>query len=345
MVALVEDRLKSQGVSIVYRSKLTGTDIVQKRIFDKQFSALIKLSTEVSAVTLDLSAEACELFGQTFTREFSHVKANLPIEEPTTVEGGAQPKAAKKDLPQTILFNFKEAQQYLHMDNSELNEMCFSEHTVSVRLGKGMYCYRFEKDCTKNLRVKGLLPVPIYVINPFFGALHDSYTAQNTAIPLWVIEWDANIISWSSLLHDIIGDRDPSKAVEHSIRRLAFDTWPELGLYEAPDVGRNVLHISQSALEGLAERLTWTRNAMVFTDLFGSRLMTARCTTAQIMQWLSNPMVTVTVNVEEDVVDDSIEGEGSVQRITKSVQSTIFDVLREKNSEECINYLVNLSKT
>ena len=342
VMCMVEDRLKAQGVSIVYRGVLTGTDIAHKRIFEKQYSILIKFSTQVSAVLLDLSAEACDLFRQTFTREFSHVKANLPIEEPP-VDGAAPSHSVKKNLPLKVLFNFNEAQQYLHIDNAELNEMCLSEHSVSVRLGKGLYCYRFEKDCTSNLRVKGLLPVPIYVVNPFFGALHDRYTAQNTAVQLWVVEWDANIVSWSSLLRDIIGERDPSKAAEHSIRRMVFETWLELGLKEAPDAGRNVLHISHSALEGLAERLAWTRNAMVFTDLFGSRLMTARCTTAQIMQWLANPSLTVTV--EEDVlVDDGVAAEGSVRRIPKSVQKPLFDVLHEKNSEECINYLVKLSK-
>ena len=346
LLKFVEDSLLAQGVSVVQRTILTGTDISRRNIFEKQYLELVKYSTELSALLLELTEDECEAFKQAFTRDFAEVKANLPVTT-TSVSSEStvrRPPSGMSNAPRDILLNFDEAKRYLNVENRELLALSRSDQALSLRLRKGIYCCRIDKTCTKSSILKGKLSEPIYVINPFFGSLRDSYVSGNAAIPMWVIEWDAQLLKWSTLTDDIIGHRNPEAATPTSIRGVVFSEWPSLGLHEAPNEGRNILHISRSALEGLAERMIWARNAMVFTDLFGSRLMTARCTSAQIAHWLGNPAMTVKVEVEvEEYSNDS--NESSVfRKTTKLVPTTLFNILAGKNSEECISYLVHISK-
>jgi hypothetical protein len=72
---------------------------------------------------------------------------------------------------------------------------------------------------------------------------------------------------------------------------------------------------------------------MLFTDLFGSRLMTARFTSSQINGWLANPLIGNSLSASENENESSYLAE-----------KKLFDCLRGKNSDECIAYLSQAMK-
>ena len=89
-------------------------------------------------------------------------------------------------------------------------------------------------------------------------------------------------MTYKEFLNDVVGDRDPSAANQYSIRGSVHLEWEALGLSRAPDKLDNVLHASGSAMEGLSERIAWVRGTLPLTDVFGSRLLANRVTSAQI---------------------------------------------------------------
>jgi hypothetical protein len=143
------------------------------------------------------------------------------------------------------------------------------ENTVRIR--KGLYVTRLDELPPKSLR-----KAPMFVINAVCGSLRNRYIAPNMSIPYFVIEWDSNDLSWKDYQDDILGDRYPDRAQPSSIRGTIFGDWKRLGLESAPNSIDNCIHGSSSALDGLRDRLLWVKGSLLFTDLFGSRLLAER---------------------------------------------------------------------
>jgi hypothetical protein len=323
--SLLDEIFQNFGIKVIHRAVIAGTEVSYKRMFDRQYPELVKYSTEIPAMHITLTEEETELFEGTFHRSWQDVKSNLVPKHSYDRDNSSlnrPPSAMKKSAIETILFNAEEALKHFHIDGDTLCELSDAENALTVKLRRGLYCTRINHDCTKIARIKALLHEPIYVINPFFHSLKHNYTtAPNAAINICIIEWDVNSLTWPSLLSEVIGDREPTKASLNSFRFRASRDWNTLGFRECPNVYKNGLHVSQSAIEGLHERLIWKRNAMVFTDLFGSRLMTSRFTSAQINAWLANP----------EVGKSSYAGNSNCR---------LFEVLRGKSSDECISSLM-----
>lgn len=180
--------------------------------------------------------------------------------------------------------------EFLNVAPAEVFELWQKSSRV-LRLGKGTFLGVIDAECSEDEDMRAKLQEPIYLVNGFYSAMKAEYEHPDTAVTFMALEWDEQATPYASFLRDIIGDCDPAKAAPGSIRGDIFENWEDMGLAAAPDRAHNILHVSCSAMEGMVDRITWLKGAMLFTDLFGSRLMSARFKTATIKAWMENPLV------------------------------------------------------
>jgi hypothetical protein len=114
----------------------------------------------------------------------------------------------------------------------------------------------------------------------------------------------------------VVGATDPTKAEASSIRRQLLDDWQVLGLPSAPSTKENGLHASASPLEALAERLNWLKRVPA-QDPFGSELLDAGCSIADIQRWCGDPAAL-----------GAGQGHG------------LFDFLEDRDSTDCFDQLL-----
>lgn len=95
-----------------------------------------------------------------------------------------------------------------------------------------------------------------------------------------------------------------------------FKDWKSLGLDYEPTVGDNCVHASASPFEGLAERMNWLKVDPA-NDSFGSLCLNAGITLDTLKTWS---------------VDPQVKGK------------SIFDQLEDKDVEDCLAAMVELSK-
>jgi hypothetical protein len=173
-----------------------------------------------------------------------------------------------------------------------------------------------------------------------------------------VLEFDSQQRDWNAFLGDVLGVyKTPSEVTlrsgagagagaddgaddgnadaelaprEETIVGSLFENWRALGLGEdGPPTeagaepysdcsGSRYLHCSSSAFSGMRDRLIWSKDAMLYTDLFGARLMTARFKSSLINAWLADPAV-------------------------RGVGLTLLQLLRHQDSSQCIELLRRLT--
>jgi hypothetical protein len=161
-----------------------------------------------------------------------------------------------------------------------------------VRLRRGLQVCRIDQTNTTTSHKAMLEHVSeaIYVVNGFYPAMKMTFEGAED-ISFAVIEWDSSALSWPDLLSKVIGHSDPKQAASESIRGKFYKEWEELGLQAAPNRLHNCVHVSKSAFEGVAERLLWCKRALLFTDVFGSRLLSCNIPSLTVQNWLKNPTV------------------------------------------------------
>jgi len=89
-----------------------------------------------------------------------------------------------------------------------------------------------------------------------YVAIRQDFTDSEKA-SLLCIRMAQNDRSWQSFREKVIGDTNPQFAEVGSLRRRVYDQWNQLQLIPRPDFGHNIVHVSTSALESLAERRIW----------------------------------------------------------------------------------------
>lgn len=132
----------------------------------------------------------------------------------------------------------------------------------------------------------------IYVFNGFYPSLRRKYMAPQLTLNYVVVEWDGAELSWVDFLTDVVGHKDPQTAFPFSIRGHLYNNWQGLGMASEPNLRDNCVHASSSAFDGLVERLLWAKNSLIFTDVFGSRLITQHNIPSQLLrEWCeTNPL-------------------------------------------------------
>jgi hypothetical protein len=177
-----------------------------------------------------------------------------------------------------------------------------------VKFGGGFYC--------------GLVEVngkSIYVFNGFFMSMRSKFTAPGTSIHYYVVEWNANDLSWSDFRGKVLGPTDPADAPLDALRGMVLDKWFSLGLDDVPNVGDNGVHASASPFEALAERANWL-GADIASDKFGAQLIEAGVSLETIKAWSVDPQVVLDGSGKKGSLFDSVEDLNSVDCIAKLVE-------------------------
>ena len=284
--------LATHNVKVVAHTKVSGGELRSRKVIETQYAATMTLASVTDPHDMVLSLAEEKAFRSAFE---------------------TQPWEAALHSGRT----FNEAQACAHLGTTPavLYEM-WEQATAKVRLRKGFYVAKLDRNCTADAFMKKRLLNPIFVVNGFYRALESHYTDTTTTTDCFICEWNEAELSWRNFLHDVIGDADPALAALNSVRGSIYAQWEALGLPGPPTVTHNCVHTSSSAFEGLAERLRWKKGSMLFTDLFGSRLLSVRLKSAEITDWAKNPV---------------IDGK------------PLFEHLYALNSADCISYLQKLS--
>ena len=156
------------------------------------------------------------------------------------------------------------------LDEESLGKLHESAEVVH-QVRKGLYVTRLD-ELPKRSRRKP----PLYVVNAFTGTMRNSYHAKKAVVNYMILEWDSSALTWADFRGEVVGDSDPAKALPGSIRHSIFMDWGEVRLaWEAYPL-YNCVWASSSAFEALRARLIWMKGSLLFTDLFGSRILAAR---------------------------------------------------------------------
>jgi hypothetical protein len=292
---LISHLLAEHDVSICSRLLVSGGEVASRRILERQYLDLFKFAEVVNPAKIKLSLREREAFKSRFGVEWRSVTVKH--------EGGQR------------VLHAKGAMDHLGVDKYGLDGLCRRPEAMLLKLRKGLYCTRVDSSCTRNAKLKAKLEAPLFVLNSFYAVMRDKYTAPDAVTTCLLLEWNVDRLGWKVLLQNVIGDRDPSRALPFSLRGRVFANNLSFDLRDKPNAFQNVVHVSSSPMEAMFDRLVWVKDSMVFTDLFGSRLLQQKLfPTATIHRWLENPPL------EDD-------------------PQSLFDRLCEKNSSQCIQYL------
>lgn len=291
-VERIKSALESHGLKVVHQAELSSTEMSSRKIIESQYAALHAIAYEYPAVEINLSANESKSFRMAF--------GNQTWEDAVHRE---------------VVFNAVDACSLLQVDAAGLFDL-WERATAKVRFRRGLYFACLDRNCAADPPMRKKLAKPIYVANGFYPYILNNYHATDISTVYFICEWDESRISWTQLLHSVIGPADPTHCPEGAIRAMLLKEWEQLGLQAAPTTADNGVHVSSSAFAGLVERLLWKKGSMLYTDLFGSRLLSARIKSTQITEWTHNP---------------AIDG------------TPLLDRLVAMNSTDCINYLSKLA--
>lgn len=141
-----------------------------------------------------------------------------------------------------------------------------------------------------------------FVINGFYPAMRDKFTAANARFIWYDTEFEPNKLSWKDLRSKVIGATNPEKAVPQSIRGTLFRDYKILDLPAPPTMQDNGVHAGAGPLEGARERLIWlgiTAEKSPFLSECKTQLSLNDSTIANILE---NPEVTYN-NTTEPLFD------------------------------------------
>lgn len=284
VAALAQHHLK-----VVQHTKISGAELQSRKVIESQYANACAFACTVAPSAIVLSASEHKQFRATFVSDaWSDV-----------VHAG-------------VVMNELEACKFLRVDSTYLYDL-WGRAEMKIRLRKGLYCAKLDRNCALDAVMRKKLHNPIFVINGFYRSMESAYYNSPGGTDVLICEWNEAETSWAALLDNVVGASNPVTAQDDSIRRSLSRTWESLGMEAAPTAEQNGLHVSNSAFEGLVERLLWKKGSMLYTDLFGSRLLSARLKSAQISEWTQNP---------------TVDGK------------PLFEHLHAKNSADCIEFLM-----
>ena len=315
-LARLQSLLASKSVRITRRVVLTGQELKEKKILEKQYPKMLQYATGSRLGLVKLNGlERVRFEGTYFTTWKDAIRARR-------------------------LYNAYAARLVLGYNNQELG-VKWNESQI-LTLSKGLQVTQIQPDIValqsqsthnhKQQSKKGSMSlkdvvvsddeeeVPaILVINGFVPQLVDEYEAAQFALTVFVVEWDGMDLSWEQFDQEVMGNKDPSKAIPGSIRNDMFEHWEdEWDMPVQPSSVENGVHVSSSALAALAERMIYFEGTLLYTDILGSKLLRNRFRTGDINYWLTDPVM--------------------------ATGSNLFDSLRGKGADECIEILGKLNE-
>jgi len=161
---------------------------------------------------------------------------------------------------------------------------------------------------------------PMFVINGFYMAMREKFTAPGKSIYYMTVEWPESKLSWEDFRGKVLGATDPKSAAAGSIRNDIFKTYKDLGLKGEPNTGDNGVHASASPFEALAERMNWLE-VDASKDAFGAAMIKAGISLKTIKEWTVDPQVAY-----------------------KGDKTSLFDLLEDINGSDCLKKAAEIAK-
>jgi len=272
---LVRQELLKRELKLLKEGEITAEEIHQRRIIDVHYGSMAAKALDISPPDLVVQPKGQKAFEDCF--------------------GLAWKLALEKDL----VCNASEAMERLGFSSQELDRRWtpLQIGTDKVKFGGGFYCGYIEG---------------LYVINGFYCSMRSQYTETGTSVHWYEVQWPVKTMSWASFRSEVLGDTDPARASQSSLRGIMHGCWEELGLQRKPHVGENAVHASASPFEALLERENWL-GVEGSKDHFGEMLLEAGISRDVITSWSSDP---------------TVEHDGRSQ--------SLFDLLENMDSERCL---------
>ena len=278
VIRMVNDVCDYYSVRIVKRGSVSCKDMIDKNLIDKTYMQLMEKATKDSALSLALFPEEVQQFNTTFEDNWHNCMK----------------------LGQVL--NIQEACSLFKCNDDELYER-WSTAVSHIKIRQGLHIAKIEAPETfKSIKepdepqnkyarkkVKAIEPSYIYIINGFYTTMKNAMIKDNKPIEYFVVEWDADAMSFTDFITKIIGNSDPVRASSFSIRGKLYQEWLQLGLSNATTYRDNGIYCSTSSLKGMVDRLMWVKGSIMFTDIFGARLLKARVQSSLINKYMSNP--------------------------------------------------------
>ena len=307
VIALLKEVLEVFGIKILSQGKVTSSYIEAHDMFRKQYRELCDYS-DPPYVRVEEGKED-EAEEDAPKRVFELEDIQLSEEEHASFCKAFEVKSWALLRAQKKLMTMAQALDVCPALDEESIADLHEKAEVVHKIRKGLYITRLD-ELPKRSRRKA----PLYVINAFTGAMRNAYHAKNAVVNYMVVEWESSALSWADFQTEVIGSGNPPEALPGSIRRSISMEWEKLGLRRLPSPMNNCVTASTSAFEALRERLIWVKGALLFTDLFGSRILAARIPSGSVKK----------------ILEEKTRAEG---------QGKIRAKMRGKDSNECIEIL------
>lgn len=248
-IAFIENFLTTNGVSLLESGELSSEDIDERGIIDRHYFAIAKAAVELQPGELTLSGEGLDAF-----------EAQFGTSVLQALESGR-------------LVNSAEAMQRLGgIDGVELNRLWSDGE--QVKLGPGLYA--------GSLKGGELL-----VINGFYPAMKERFTAPGLKIRWYDTEFDPDTCAWKAFRQELIGSTRPDQAKPGSLRAELLARYAELGMHAPPTMTNNGVHASAGPIEGLRERMVWL-GVDPASSRFGRELLSRGISSSQLERLLEN---------------------------------------------------------
>lgn len=276
VIELVKQGLTEHGITITQEGSLDAQTIDQNMLIDNHYYAIASKATLLEPKELNVPDEK--------------FKAKFGIEW-------------QEALDQGLVYNAKQACEKLGLSAEGMDTQWSKcgEAGNLIKFGGGFYCGY----------ISG-----IYIFNGFFMAMRNKYVAPGSSIYYYVVEWDANKLSWEDFRGKVLGPTKPSDGPDGCLRGVIYRNWQSLGLNFEPTVGDNGLHASASPFEALVERINWVA-AKLEDDKFGAAMLAAGISKETITAWSVDPQVTYGAPAYP-------------------IKGSLFDALEDTNVDECL---------
>lgn len=189
MQYLVTSSLESNGVKIVSKGRVSGSDMVRKHISERHFREAIRLDgEEAPSFTPDECRVSEEVFGENLEDA---------VRDKRIGNGSLCREALKVE------------------DDAAWMDLC-RQSSRRLKLRKGLHLTRLDAECVTDALLSiyptlgDLLEKPVYVINAFLASQRAEVEAPTASTHFFHIEWDGSQLPWRQFLENLIGCRDPS---------------------------------------------------------------------------------------------------------------------------------------
>ena len=249
---LIAEKLKTSGIRVIRQGIVTAARMADEGLIDQHYVINARAATCDDPTTLRLSDKARATFEQHFGTTWQAACESQRLCSATTMQA-----------------------RLGGISGEQLSQIWTANGLQKV--AGGLYVSYFkEQDC--------------YVLNGFYPAVREDFTAPGRTIRWMLLQFDGNQLPWATFRAHVIGTTNPAKADPHSIRGMGHAQAEEFGLR----VGyrHNIIHASASPFEALVEQICWLKGFTLDQDPLGSALAAKGIDCSQLLAWRdANPWV------------------------------------------------------